>query len=488
MISIVVPVLNEEELLADCLKSLFEQDYKGEYEIVIVDNGSTDKSVSIAESFGARVVYCATQRNVFAARNCGALASHGEIIAQADADTVYPRDWLSRIAGHFSEPKVVAVAGTFVYRRPVRWSGTEVFLRHLMNTICLRVIGRPSVISGANFAFRKAAFEKTQGYSTELYAPDQYGLATQLSRLGKVEYDKTLTVATSSRRRVESPLLLILFWRNLYRGFSHAFRDRLAKRVPPVEAKRTRKSTAMWVAIRLLPLLIVIALVADGYFVPTSTVFGQVYSRAKTWDKVIALSFDDGPNEPYTSEILDILDSYGIKATFFVTGKNAELYPETVKRMVAEGHVVGNHSYSHNANHALTDEGIKDMDRGEKAIYRVVGVDPHLYRAPHGKKSPWELFHARRDNLAAVNWSISTNELNTKDFEAVARNIVKKARPGGIIDLHDGYGNDHGTPQADKSLTVKALPLIIEGLQDKGYSFATIPELLNLPAYNATAR
>ena len=99
----------------------------------------------------------------------------------------------------------------------------------------------------------------------------------------------------------------------------------------------------MWVAIRLLPLLIVIALVADGYFVPTSTVFGQVYSKAKTRDKVIALSFDDGPNEPYTSEILDILDSYGIKATFFVTGKNAELYPETVKRMVAEGQVIGNH-------------------------------------------------------------------------------------------------------------------------------------------------
>ena len=128
------------------------------------------------------------------------------------------------------------------------------------------------------------------------------------------------------------------------------------------------------------------------------------------------------------------------------------------------------------------------MDRGEKAIYRVAGVDPHLYRAPHGKKTPWELFHARRDNLAAVNWNISTNELRTKDFETVARNIVNKTRPGGIIDLHDGYGNDHGTPQADKSLTVKALPVIIEGLRDKGYSFETIPELLNLPAYNAAAR
>lgn len=479
MISIVVPVFNEEESLADCLRSLIRQDYTADREIVVVDNGSTDKSVSIAESFGARVVRCAAQQDVFAARQCGALAAHGEIVVQADADTIYPSDWLSRIATYFCDPQVVAVAGTFVYRTPVRWAATEVFLRHFMNSICLRVIGRPSVISGANFAFRREAFLKTRGYARDLYAPDQYGLATQLSRLGRVLYAKTLTASTSPRRRVESPLVALLFFRNLFRGFAHAFRDRRAIRMPAPLPKKAQKSLP-WLAIRLFPLLALTALIADGYFIPSSTVFGHVYSKAKTGDKVIALTFDNGPNEPYTSEILDILDSYGIKATFFVTGKNAQLYPDTVRRMIAEGDVVGNNSYSYDADHALTYEGMRNMDRGQQAIFSVAGVEPHLYRPPLGQKSPWELYHARRKHVVEVNWNIATNESHTKDFEVMANNIVKRARPGGIIDLHDAYGD----PEANKSLTVKALPLIIEGLQNEGYSFETIPELLHVPAYN----
>lgn len=97
---------------------------------------------------------------------------------------------------------------------------------------------------------------------------------------------------------------------------------------------------------------------------------------------------------------------------------------------------------------------------------------------------PVELSHLRRYSLVEVNWSISANEEHTKNFEALAKEILKKAKPGGIIDLHDGYGNDHGTPQANKSLEVKAPPLIIKGLQDRGYSFVTVPELIGQPSYN----
>lgn len=546
MISVVVPVLNEEALLADCLKSLVAQDYTGEYEVVVVDNGSTDRSVSIAEALGARVIFSPTERDVAAARSYGARQSHGEIVAQADADSVYPKDWLTRIAAHFSDPDVVAVAGAFVYSGRAKWGGTEVFLRYVMNRGSTLVIGKPALISGANFAFRKEAYQRTAGYDIGLYAPDQWGLSTQLSKLGKVKYDGSLAVATSARRRDKpTPLLFKLFCQNLYHGFSRALRDRLARGETAAEGKkpwksalhaaavillplfvvagllattvflffwrkirgglsralggllarpeparlvrRARRATLPRVLVVLLPLLVVVGFIADGYFVPSSTVFGQIYSKLKTTDRIVALTFDDGPNEPYTSQILDILDGYGIGATFFVTGRNAELYPDTVKRMVAEGYVVGNHSYHHNANHALTNEGMKDMDLANEAIWSVAGVEPHLYRPPHGRKSPWELYHAAHSQMIVVTWNVSADELHTRDFESFAKSIAEKTKPGSIIDLHDGYGNDHGTPRADKSLIVEALPLIIEALQNEGYSFVTVPELLGQPAYNAVA-
>ncbi len=204
----------------------------------------------------------------------------------------------------------------------------------------------------------------------------------------------------------------------------------------------------------------------------------------------MALTFDDGPNEPYTSQILDILDEYGIKATFFVVGKNVELYPDVARRIVTDGHVLGNHTYSHNANHALTTEGEADVRLAEKAISSVVGVKPHLYRPPHGKKSPWELEFLKHENLVEVVWSDSTNEVHDKLIfgkpkpDEVAKHIISKARPGRIILLHDGYGTNHGDLKSDKSLTVEVLPVIITELKNQGYRFVTVSELLGIPAYN----
>ncbi len=230
--------------------------------------------------------------------------------------------------------------------------------------------------------------------------------------------------------------------------------------------------------------MVIILIAAYGYFIPASPVFGKVYYKGSSTEKVVALTFDDGPNEPYTSQVLDILDKYNLKATFFVVGKNVELYPETARRMVAEGDVIGNHSYSHTANHALTLYGSKDLEHAQLAIALVLGVTPHLYRPPHGRKSPWELYKARKLGLAEVTWSVSTGELHAKSAASVAQQIVRKTGPGGIILLHDGYGTEHNDRHADKGLTVQALPSIIEQLQAKGYRFVTVPQLLGIPAYN----
>jgi peptidoglycan/xylan/chitin deacetylase (PgdA/CDA1 family) len=253
----------------------------------------------------------------------------------------------------------------------------------------------------------------------------------------------------------------------------------------------TAKTRSRRIAVRLSPLVVIIVfLIAYGYFVPASPVFGKVYYKATSTENVVALTFDDGPNEPYTSEILDILASHNIKATFFVVGKNVELYPETTGRIIAEGNVVGNHSYSHNANHALTEYGAKDLERAQETIDNTVGIRPHLYRPPHGKKSPWELEAVKKGGLIEVTWSVSANDQHVLAFlgepspETFAREIVSRTNPGEIILLHDGCGTLHDTVKADKSLTIKALPLIIEQLQTRGYRFVTVPELLNVPAYN----
>jgi peptidoglycan/xylan/chitin deacetylase (PgdA/CDA1 family) len=481
MITIVIPAYNEEKYLGRCLESLKEQDYSGEYEIIVVDNGSTDTTAEIAKSLGVVVIPCFDKKGVFNARKVGANAARGGIIAQADADTIYPRDWLRRITDQFaSHPEAVAVAGRFFYSEPPSWSKIEYVSRDLINRLTVALFGKPWLISGATFAFRRRAFLKVNGYNGLSYSADQYGIAGRLSRLGKVLYNRDLHVWTSSRA-VEKPFFFIFVdvLVHLNRWATHIVRYYTTIAQEYINETRIRR-----IAVGTLPLGMIIIFFAYGYFVPASPVFGKVYFEVRSPEKIVALTFDDGPNEPYTSEVLDILASYNIKATFFVIGENVELYPETARRIVTEGHVLANHSYSHNANHALTDYGSKDLKLAQTTISSIVGVSPHLYRPPHGKKSPWELETVKEEGLIEVTWSVSTHELNTKSAALVAERIVRETRPGEIILLHDGYGTDHNCAKSDKSLTVQALPLIIQRLQAEGFEFVTVPVLLNVPAYN----
>ncbi len=482
-ISIVIPVLNEERFLPSCLESLRKQDYHGEFEIIVADNGSTDKSASIARDYGTKVVPCPEHKNVFYARQVGADAATGDIIVQADADTLYPPDWLKKIAAHFiSHPEAVAVAGRFMYRDPPSWARHEYRFRNNLNKISNRIFGRPLTVSGATFAFRRKVFIAANGYRGLSFAPDQYGIAGRLKKFGEIIYDSKIYVFTSSRtvnkpfsQIVEDGLILFFKWLAfLWKCSASSLQQYTAQ-------KRSRRVAAL-----ILPIMAILAfIVIYGYFIPVSPVFGKVYYKADSPSaKTIALTFDDGPNDPYTSEVLNILARHDVKGTFFLVGRNVELYPKTAKRILTEGHVVGNHSYSHDANHALTDYGAKDLNLAQTAIFVTLGVSPHLYRPPHGKKTPWELQAVKDAGMIEVTWSVSTPELSGQSAEAIVRDIVNKSDPGEIILLHDGYGTSHDIPRADKSVLLKALPQIIEQLQAKGYEFVTVPELLNVPAYN----
>jgi peptidoglycan-N-acetylglucosamine deacetylase len=482
MISVVVPAFNEENYIRECLESLKNQDYAGDYEIIVVDNGCTDKTAQIVQDMGVRLVRC-LKKGVSHARQAGSEASSAEIIVQADADTLYPRWWLSRIWEQFrGHPEAAAIAGTFIYSHPPWWAYAEYSLRVIFNYLSFWVLGRPFIISGANLAFYKKHLVKIGGYDQSAYSSDQFNISTRLSKVGKIIYDSRSWCATSNRS-VAKPIYVIV--RDFFRHLSYFARHILNRSKVP---NSTRSGNAWKVSRKTLIIsligLILVGLLSYGYFIPASPIFGKVYVKGTAPGKVIALTFDDGPNEPYTSQILDFMEEQDIQATFFLVGANVELFPDTVRRMVADGDVIGNHTYSHNANHALEFNAYRDIQAAQQAIFEAAGVKPHLYRPPHGKKSPWELQAIKEEGYIEVLWSISTSELNGKSPASMADDIVKKARPGGIVLMHDGYGTLHGSGRALKESTLPMVKLVVDELKSQGYHFVTVPDLLNVSAYN----
>jgi len=197
--SIVVPAYNEADFLAPTLQSLQAQDFDGAYEIVVVDNNSTDATVEIARGFGVRVAE-QPQQGICQARQRGLEAARGEIVISVDADTIYPSDWLSRIDAAFrSRPDVVGVGGPCRFRDPPWW--IALFSATLFWTVRLvfRLTGWVGYLTATNAAFRKAAFS---GYDLNLtQGGDELDLVRRLRRRGRVVWDRQNVVLTSPRRQ-----------------------------------------------------------------------------------------------------------------------------------------------------------------------------------------------------------------------------------------------------------------------------------------------
>jgi peptidoglycan-N-acetylglucosamine deacetylase len=194
--------------------------------------------------------------------------------------------------------------------------------------------------------------------------------------------------------------------------------------------------------------------------------------------KRIALTFDDGPDPRFTGQVLDVLKQNNVKATFFVMGARAEAYPDLVKRMINEGHIVGNHSFWHPN---LVDQASiatleREVNRTEDALEKLIGYRTKLFRAPYGFLYNELVEKLREMNYTVVAWSVDSLDWQEEPPTVIANTVTSQVKPGSVILMHDG-----GEWDANRTPTIQSLQQIIPTLKQQGYEFVTVPELLSIP-------
>ncbi|GAA0137210.1 hypothetical protein YSY43_40510 [Paenibacillus sp. YSY-4.3] len=191
--------------------------------------------------------------------------------------------------------------------------------------------------------------------------------------------------------------------------------------------------------------------------------------------KQVALTFDDVPDPRFTPKVLDILKKNGVKATFFVVGSRAKKHPELLRRIHREGHIVGNHSYSHPLFKKKSVQEFKsEIERTEKVIERIIGYKPRFIRPPYGEINEDQLKWAKQQGYKIINWNVDSLDWKALSKEKVKRNVLSAVGPGSIVLQHAGGGTG-----SNLTGTIEALPDIIKVLRNRGYRFVTIPELLS---------
>ncbi|MEH2439235.1 polysaccharide deacetylase family protein [Nostoc sp.] len=188
--------------------------------------------------------------------------------------------------------------------------------------------------------------------------------------------------------------------------------------------------------------------------------------------KIIALTFDDGPWPESTAEVLDILKKNQIKGTFFVVGQNVKNYPNLLKQEIAEGHVIGNHTWHHWYQFLNPQAAAYEIDHTSDLIFQTTGLKTNLFRPPGGVMHNGVVDYARNSKYAIILWSSDSVDYSRPPVPKLIGNVFREAKPGGIVLMHDGGGN--------RSKTVEALPEIIANFRNQGYRFVTIPELLQI--------
>jgi peptidoglycan/xylan/chitin deacetylase (PgdA/CDA1 family) len=250
----------------------------------------------------------------------------------------------------------------------------------------------------------------------------------------------------------------------------------LGPRESPSRTTSRRRRTAV-VTVALLWTMTVGAWI--GANSPTATWFGPIVSHGPARGNEVALTFDDGPNVNDTLAIAHLLDAYGAKGTFFTVGKALAKRPDISRALMADGQLLGNHSYHHDQWRWL-DPRYPELERTQRVFKQNLGVCPAFYRPPHGEHTPFMSWVLHNNHMTMVGWDSSGADWATTNERAVARRILKSVHPGSIIVLHDGLDGDL---TADRSVVLRALPTILRGLAARGLHSVRLDTLLGVAGY-----
>lgn len=234
------------------------------------------------------------------------------------------------------------------------------------------------------------------------------------------------------------------------------------------------------VALMVAPMLATQAAAQD--VVPSLAIRGSILNgmdatvaRVATASPNIALTFDDGPHASLTPQLLDILLARGLRATFFVIGRNAARYPQILQRMVAEGHEIGNHTWSHPSLFGLSDaQVLTELDLTSQAVFDAAGRPPLMMRPPYGNLYDRQRVMIHRERgMPTVLWSVDPRDWTRPGSAAVASRILGGAHPGGIVLTHDIH-----------AATVAAMPATLDGLTAAGYRCLPMSEMIGWPRWS----
>ena len=217
-----------------------------------------------------------------------------------------------------------------------------------------------------------------------------------------------------------------------------------------------------------------LAVSAYGSYFIQSNYFVEVLHHGNRKQKKIALTFDDGPQPVFTSKVLDILKEKNVPALFFLIGQNISGNESDVRRMYVEGHVIGNHSFSHNYWFSLkrTDNMLADIKLCDEEIQRAIGRTPKLFRPPYGVTNPMVAKAIKLGNYTGIGWSLRSYDTNAKEADRLLNKILFNIKNGDVILLHE-WGKH----------TVAILPELIDKSRKLGFEFVRADELLGVQAY-----
>jgi peptidoglycan/xylan/chitin deacetylase (PgdA/CDA1 family) len=224
-----------------------------------------------------------------------------------------------------------------------------------------------------------------------------------------------------------------------------------------------------------------VAAVVAGYqsMAPTGQWYGRTFT-GKPGTRQLALTFDDGPNDPHTLRLLEVLARHNVKATFFLIGRYVKQRPDIVRDLIRAGHVVGNHTFCHpNLIFASARETKMQLHDCEQALTDAVGEHSRLFRPPFGGRRPGTLKIVRGLGLEPVMWNVTGWDWKGKPAEYVEQKVSQQVRGGDVILLHDGSHAAFGT---DRSQTVVAADRLIARYKSEGYEFVTVPQMMGKSA------